>query len=179
MRDSGLSEWYSPVKEGTGLHPRPASAEALKSYFSQIDPTWSSVWYPSRKGETVEGAHGRATGFLQEFHSKLEQRQPGKHKHVLFVSHAATVITVTRELTGDRELPLRVGCCSLTELKLKDESMGIIGSYGAIKLASGDHLDGGASRDWGFEDIIIKDGKVCSCFYKHRVFTHTSKSTRS
>lgn len=29
-----------------------------------------------------------------------------------------------------------------------------------VKLNSGDHLEHGASRDWGFEDIVIKDGKV-------------------
>ena len=72
------------------------------------------------------------------------------------------MITVTRELVGNRELPLRVGCCSLTELKARGSPKDIIGGYEAVKLAVGDHLDGGASRDWGFEDIVIKDGKVCS-----------------
>ncbi|KAG5733097.1 hypothetical protein E4T56_gene14020, partial [Termitomyces sp. T112] len=28
--EHGLAEWYSPVAPGTGLHPRPGSAESLK-----------------------------------------------------------------------------------------------------------------------------------------------------
>lgn len=121
---------------------------------------WSSVWYPSRKGETVEEAHDRVNGFLQEFELRLDRKFHRKHSRVLFVSHAATVIALTRELVGNRDLPLRIGCCSLTELKPNGKKETFVGGYEAVKLASGDHLDGGASRDWGFEDIIIKDGKV-------------------
>ena len=71
---------------------------------------------------------------------------------------------------SDRELPLRVGCCSLTELKRKDSHDGVLGSYEHIKLASGEHLEEGASRDWGFEDIVIKDGKVGGVWSGELVF---------
>lgn len=167
---TGISEWYSPVKPGTGLHPRPGLPEELQSYFPQIDPYWSPVWFPSRKGESVEEAHDRAGGMLEVLHAQIERKFPRQHERILMVSHAATVIALTRELLSDRELPLRVGCCSLTELKRKDGHDGVLGSYEHIKLASGEHLEEGASRDWGFEDIVIKDGKVGGVWSGELVF---------
>ena len=158
--ETGLSEWYSPVKPGTGLHPRPAPAQSLRRYVPQIDPSWSSIWYPSRKGELVEEVHDRAGGCIETLHVAIERKYPGQHKRVLLVSHAATIIALTRELIGDRQLPLRIGCCSLTVLQRKIERADVIGAYEAIKLGSGEHLGQGTSRDWGFEDIVIKDGKV-------------------
>lgn len=160
-----MSEWYSPIEPGTGLHPRPSSADDLKSYFSQIDPSWSSIWYPSRKGELVEEVHDRVGGCLEVLHPQLERKFPGQHKRILLVSHAATVIALARELLGNRELPLRIGCCSLSILKRKQDRSDVIGAYEPIKLASGDHLEQGASRDWSFDDIVIKDGKVRFTFY--------------
>ncbi|KAL5534219.1 hypothetical protein ACEPAG_681 [Sanghuangporus baumii] len=158
--EHGLSEWYSPVKPDTGLHPRPASANDLKFYIPQINPSWSSIWYPTRKGELLEEAHDRAGGCIELLHSVIDQRLPGHHKRILLVSHAATVIALTRELVGDRELPLRIGCCSLTVLNRKQGRTDARGAYEAVKFNSGDHLEHGASRDWGFEDVVIKDGKV-------------------
>jgi transcription factor C subunit 7 len=88
----------------------------------------------------------------------------GKHKKVLLVSHAGTVIALTRSLVGDREFPLRVGCCSLTELvpgvQNSHGKQRVRGAWEAKKLADGRHLEKGASRDWGFEDIEIAAGKV-------------------
>jgi len=87
------------------------------------------------------------------------------------VSHAATVITLVRSLVGNRDLPLRVGCCTLTELvpKVEEENGGVggggtqrgIGTWDAKKLADGSHLpEGGDLREWGFEHIEIEAGKV-------------------
>ncbi|KAF5356214.1 hypothetical protein D9756_003799 [Leucocoprinus leucothites] len=166
--EHGLSEWYSPVAPGTGLHPRPASATSLKSYFPEIDPQWSSLWYPSQKGEDVSEVHDRSDGFLGVFAPELDRFFEGKHQRILLVSHAATVITLVRSLVGVRELPLRVGCCSLSELITKPQENGlvpnngkkVIGAWKPIKLADGSHLEKGASREWGFEHIEIDAGKV-------------------
>ncbi|KAJ3552175.1 hypothetical protein NP233_g12942 [Leucocoprinus birnbaumii] len=167
--EHGLSEWYSPVKPGTGLHPRPGSATSLRSYIAEIDPQWSSVWYPSQKGEGVSEVHDRTDGFLEVFIPALERIFNGKHQRILLCSHAATVITLVRSLIGDRDLPLRVGCCSLSELDLVPHQNGsvlngnenkAIGTWKAIKLADGSHLEQGASREWGFEHIEIEAGKV-------------------
>jgi len=158
--EHGLSEWYSPVAEGTGLHPRPSPASTLKSFFSEIDPSWSSVWYPSRKGEDVDEVHDRVDGLLKLLISEVEERFQNEHTHILLVSHAATCIALTRELIGDRTLALRVGCCSLTEMVRKEGADEVLGGWEAKSLADGGHLREGASRDWGFEDIQIANGKV-------------------
>ncbi|KAF7966995.1 hypothetical protein HWV62_36252 [Athelia sp. TMB] len=159
--EHGITEWYSPVTPGSGLHPRPPSAAGMHQYFPDLlDESWSSVWYPSRRGENVEQIHARTAGFLEAFILEVERQMPHTHARPLLVSHAATVIVLTRELLADRELPLRIGCCTLTELKRKPDAA-ILGGWTPKLLASGDHLKDGIQRDWGFEDIIVsKDGQV-------------------
>ncbi|RDB29681.1 hypothetical protein Hypma_015480 [Hypsizygus marmoreus] len=158
--EHGIAEWYSPVVPGTGLHPRPGSAASLQEHFPEIDPSWSSVWYPSRKGEDIEEVHARVDGFLEAFSAEIERRFPGKHSRILLVSHAATVIALARSLVGDRTLPLRVGCCSLSVFTCPHRNQPILGVWKAHRLADGAHLIEGTSRDWGFEDIEIAAGKV-------------------
>jgi len=158
--EHGIAEWYSPVVPGTGLHPRPGSAESLKHYFPEIDPSWSSVWYPSRKGEDVQEIHERVDGFLQAFTVQLERNFAGKHLRILFVSHAATAIALARSLVGDRDLPLRVGCCSLSVFDRISGNENVIAAWNPRRLADGAHLTEGALREWGFEDIEIARGKV-------------------
>jgi transcription factor C subunit 7 len=50
----------------------------------------------------------------------------------------------------------------LTEaVRKKEVSDGkVIGGWEISRLADGSHLEKGASRDWGFEDIEIANGKV-------------------
>ena len=76
------------------------------------------------------------------------------------VSHAAPIIGLVRELVGDRQLPLRPGCCSLSKLKGREGIDDVLGAWEAELLADGSHMAGGSTRDWGFEDIVIADGKV-------------------
>ncbi|KAJ7492572.1 histidine phosphatase superfamily [Mycena latifolia] len=160
--EHGISEWYSPVAEGTGLHPRPGSAASLRPHFPDtIDPdAWASVWLPPRKGEDVTEVHDRAGAFLDVFVPEVERKFPAAHRRILLVSHAATAIALARALVGNRELPMRVGCCSLTEVVRKRDVIPILGGWDALRLADGAHLKEGASREWGFEDIEIADGKV-------------------
>lgn len=73
------------------------------------------------------------------------------------MSHAATVIALARELAGDKEMPMRVGCCTLSEFRRKDG-----GGWDMKMKAEAEFLTGGVQRDWGLEDIRIADGKV-SC----------------
>lgn len=159
--EHGLGEWYSPVAPGTGLHPRPSAASTLKQWFPEIDPTgWSTTWYPSRRGEDVEEIHDRTDGYLSVFVPHLERVYP-QHKVIMLVSHAATAIALTRGLLGNRKLPLRIGCCSITEfVRNEKEDWKVIGGWEVRRLADGAHLEDGASRDWGFEDIVVANGKV-------------------
>jgi transcription factor C subunit 7 len=157
----GIGEWYSPVKPGTGLHPRPYSAKALKAHVTLIDDSWTSIWYPPRKGEGVQEVHDRVAGFLEVFFPELERRQLQRHSHILFVTHAATAIVLVRELLGNRSLPLRVGCCSLTVMTRKKDTSNVVGSWNALTVSDGTHLRNGTSREWGFDDIEIDNGQVC------------------
>jgi len=159
--EHGLSEWYSPVEPGTGLHPRPGSSVSLKAYFPRIDTDgWSTVWYPSRKGEDVDEVHARAENLLRTLVPEAERRLGSRHKRVLFMTHAATVIALVHGLIGDRTLPLRAGCCSLTRVERKIGHEGIVGGWVPTVLVDGGHLKEGLQRDWGFEDIQIARGKV-------------------
>ena len=90
----------------------------------------------------------------------VEERFGGEHKRILLVTHAATVIALTRELVGDRDLPLRVGCCTLTNLERPQGVRDAVGCWQPKKLADGGHLKDGVTRDWGFDNCIIIDGKV-------------------
>ncbi|CUA72244.1 putative protein YNL108C [Saccharomyces cerevisiae S288c] [Rhizoctonia solani] len=155
--EHGLSEWYSPVTPGTGLHPRPQSAETLKQYFPSIDPSWESIYYPDRRGETVKGVHDRCAEFLDAFISRIENHPTfGAHKNILLVSHAATCAALVRHLVNDRVLPIRVGTCSLSILERSEDDRWVPQG----ELVEAKFLPGGVERDWGFEDAIYKDDKV-------------------
>ena len=157
---AGLSEWYSPVTPGSGLHPRPAPAHELQQYFPEIDPSWSSIWYPSRKGEDVDECHDRTAGLLEALVPEVERRFAGRHKRILLVSHAATIIALNHSLLGDREVPMRIGCCSLTEMRRKEEEERVVGGWTPLRVGDGRHMKEGSTREWGFEDVMVKDGKV-------------------
>jgi len=158
---TGLCEWYSPVAPGTGLHPRPSSASSLKQWFPEIDPDgWTTTWYPSRRGESVEEIYDRTDGYLNVFIPHVERVYP-QHKVIMLVSHAGPIIALMKSLLGNRDVSFRVGCCSLSEFERKEEEdWKVVGGWGAKKLADGAHLKDGASREWGFEDIKIANGKV-------------------
>ncbi|KAF8711063.1 Phosphoglycerate mutase-like protein, partial [Rhizoctonia solani] len=161
MMALGLSEWYSPVIPGTGLHPRPHDATTLKQYFPSIDPSWESIYYPDRHGETVKGVHDRCAEFLDALVARIEQHPTlSKHKSILLVSHAATCAALVRHLVNDRELPIRVGTCTLSILKRNNNSSDGPKWIPQGTLAGADFLPGGVERDWGFEDAIIKHGEV-------------------
>ena len=101
----------------------------------------------------MDGFHDRIYEYLSAFIPRVEKLNP-QHKVIMLVSHAAPVVALARGLRGDRELPLRVGCCSLTEFVRKEgEDWKVIGGWKARKLASWAHLKDGASREWGFADL--------------------------
>jgi len=156
---------------GSGLHPRPGSTESLKQHFAEVDTSWNTLYYPSRKGETVQELHNRIDTFTTTFVPAVIQRLPlEKHRRLLLVTHAATTIALIHSFLGDRDMYIKVGCCSLSELERKTIEEGVsdkqvIGAWKPLSLASGDHLQGGSSREWGFEDIEVEKGRVSVLFY--------------
>lgn len=144
------------MKPGTGLHPRPSLPSTLKTFFLEIDDKWSPLYFPTRKGETVNEVHDRAGNFLEILHQKLEAPSSEQFRKVLLVSHAATVIALVRELLGERERPVRIGCCTLSVLNRRDNPSSVRGSYTDVAVGSAAHLQRKDDlRDWGFEDIAL------------------------
>jgi len=153
--EHGLSEWRSTLLR-TGLHPAHVPVSTVRTYFPEIDDLWVSVWYPSRNGENTEHLHNRMVGFTDVFLSEVEQRLPvEKHARILFVSHAAPIVALARSLVGDKDLPFRPGCCSLTEIVPKD------GGWAVAVLGGGAHLSETSKdwRPWGFVDLESNYGK--------------------
>lgn len=132
----------------------------MQQWFPEIDPSWQPIWYPSRKGEDIGECHDRTAGFLEALVPEVERRFSCRHKRVLLVSHAATIIALNHSLLGDRQLPMRIGCCSLTEMKRKAGAEKVEGGWAALRVGDGSHMKEGSTRDWGFEDVLIKDGAV-------------------
>ncbi|KAF9512629.1 hypothetical protein BS47DRAFT_1376945 [Hydnum rufescens UP504] len=204
--EQGCGEWYSTVTPGTGLHPRPGSASSLQKYFPLIDSRWKPTWYPSRKGETLRELHNRTASFLRAFLARQDlasippsspdspahdnadlatdvQLELGKHKRILFLGHGASVIALAKELSGDMDMELRVGCCSLTTLVPKPNAQrsaiisslspsevinaggpkgnALLGQWDVVSKADASFLAGGVERDWGLEDVVL-DGQVVS-----------------
>ncbi|KAF8528138.1 histidine phosphatase superfamily [Hysterangium stoloniferum] len=157
--ENGVSEWFSPIIPGSGLHPIPPPAPTLANSFPflRIDPaSWSPTYIPSRKGETLIELHDRCRDFLEAFIPRVESLSGGKHKNILIVSHAATVIALVRALAGKPEMVMRVACCSLTTLERPREREGKnVGVWKVGKLTDGVFLTNGLERDWGFEDVVF------------------------
>lgn len=107
----------------------------------------------------MEEVHDRTAGFLEAFIPRVERQL--QHENILLVSHAATVITLVRELLADRALRFRVGCCVVsTATRKPDTSDRVRGAWVAGRLGDGGFLTGGVQRDWGFEDVELIDGEV-------------------
>ncbi len=70
------------------------------------------------------------------------------------MSHAATIAALVRLLSGERDMPIRIGCCSLSQFH-KNEN-----TWTRVKTADGSHLSGGSLRDWGFQDVEVDNGRV-------------------
>jgi transcription factor C subunit 7 len=147
------------------LHPRPGDADSLKQHFPSIDTSWTTIYYPTRKGESVDGLVDRIHTFSKAFFTALSDRIPsaGKRKRVAMFTHAGAAIALVRNLVGDRHLRIKAGCCSISELVRKErvtEGDGVFGAYDPVKLVSGDHLEKGSDRAWGFDHIEVDKGKV-------------------
>jgi transcription factor C subunit 7 len=78
----------------------------------------------------------------------------------LIFTHGATTITLVRELSGDENLPIRVGCCSLSIMVRKRNAKKVVGEWEALVVGDGTYLSDGTSREWGFEDIEVANGVV-------------------
>lgn len=164
--EHGLTEWYSPVRNGTGLHPGPVSAEKLVSFFQRIDPSYAPTFLVTRKGESVQELYKRGEDFLNAFIQRIQGGAP-KHERILLVTHAATIVALSQALLGDESVgrALRVGCCTLSTFdRVQGTEEGVLLGVGAWQargtLASAAFLPNGVERDWGMADIEVRNGVV-------------------
>jgi len=161
----GVSEFFQTVTPNTGLHPRPPHAESLRRYFSQIasPTTHDPLLFAPREGETITEIHERAIRFLGLLIDHVDRTLPNV-KTVLLVSHAATVITLGRALSGDREKDVRAGTCSLSHYERvseERESNRGLGEWTCKLNGSTEHLKQGEERHWEFsmvEEDMCDDG---------------------
>ncbi|ODN90239.1 transcription factor C subunit 7 [Cryptococcus wingfieldii CBS 7118] len=184
--EHGLSEWYSPVYPSTGLHPRPGPPSSLIPHFppGSINPTYSSTYYPSRKGESLKELHERMEGFLNAWVGRVEGEYPEVRCVVVFM-HAASLIAFGRALTGDRGMEIVAGCASTSLYQRKPPPLPSpsttqlptpttpshpshpakarlppCGTSQYTLLLSGhtSYLPSGLERDWSFADVVLKPG---------------------
>ncbi|KAI5783705.1 histidine phosphatase superfamily [Geopyxis carbonaria] len=167
--DAGLGEWYGVARFS---HPRPAPAAVLRTFFPRVDTAHVSSIVPSGKGETMAGVHDRAAYALEKLIRDLDAR-PDAPRAVLIVTHAATNIAAGRALTGDAELDVKTGTCSLGVYKrrgtaaegellpaLGDEvevpnvgwrGKGVAGGWECVTNGECGFLSGGEERNWWFQ----------------------------
>jgi len=158
--EAGLTEFHQPVIPGTGLHPRACDAKVLQKFFPKIDPSWSHIWLPSRRGEDVAQHHERITGFISALlpcatkgpRGRIPSgEKDGEHKCILLVTHAVPVIGIARVLLKDMMLSPQVGCASITELVWRNDSGGEDGDWELAALAGTAHLSNGMAGQWGWD----------------------------
>ncbi|KDQ18656.1 hypothetical protein BOTBODRAFT_154614 [Botryobasidium botryosum FD-172 SS1] len=164
--ETGLAEFLHPVIPGTGLHPRSPNAAALQHLFPQIDPTWSPVWIPSRRGETMAEHHTRMAEVARVLLPSATRNQ--LHRSILIVTHVVPAIALSRALVNNTELSPRVGCGSITELvrgryiSMKEDATACedttaeTSAWEPVVVAGTTHLSKGILKDWGFEKLTGK-----------------------
>jgi len=81
---------------------------------------------------------------------------------VILFSHAATVITLSRALSGEPDKDVRAGTCSLTHYRRLSEANEEkpLGEWECVMNGSTAHLAGGEDRHWtfAFEEFHGQEG---------------------
>ncbi|KAF8071688.1 histidine phosphatase superfamily [Lyophyllum atratum] len=145
--DHGLSEWWSTVKTDGTLYTCFPTAEDVLSFVSKVDPTWTSLTAPDRKGEMQQDLYDRCMRFSSGLLSKIESEATSeKHTHIILVGHVAPLIALIRVFLGNTSQPMRLGCSSITTLR-----KAVLGKWEAVSIGNGGHLEKGALNDWGFD----------------------------
>ncbi|KAL7409035.1 histidine phosphatase superfamily [Mrakia frigida] len=164
--EHGIMEWYSTVPIATPqlLHPRPSDPTTLSVHFppGTLDLAYSSTYYPSRLGETLSDLLLRARLFLIAFLRRIEEEYPDV-KTICLIGHAASVIALGRALTGDKDLEVTAGCCTVSTYKRKTQGdkPATVGDWDITKNGDASFLEKGVERNWSFRDVVLSpEGEV-------------------
>ncbi|KAJ8102452.1 histidine phosphatase superfamily [Lipomyces tetrasporus] len=146
LPEYGFGEWYGRTRK---THPRAASQETLKSYFTRVSLDYEPIAVPSTEGETIQELHDRAEAVLAAMIKDCNENHP-EVKTVVICAHAATIIALGRALVGDMSYDVRTGTCSISVYDA-DPSDNSIGKWTCLINGSASHLVSGEERHWSFE----------------------------
>ncbi|KAL8642523.1 MAG: hypothetical protein Q9228_000787 [Teloschistes exilis] len=166
--DNGIGEWYGAAHFD---HPSPAPPAVLSSLFpSCIDETYEPSIIPPRSGETIEQLHDRVAQALTHIIARADAENPSSDDSILLCTHAATLIAISRALTGDMPsdpneddfLAPTAGLTRFIRKQISTEGQekgpplewkggkGVAGGWTCVLNGNCNHLAGGAERSWHF-----------------------------
>ncbi|KAF2726106.1 phosphoglycerate mutase-like protein [Polychaeton citri CBS 116435] len=123
--EPGLGEFYGLARFD---HPSPATLEVLQQHFPRLRASRDPVIVPSTKGESVPQLHDRVAYCLREVIERADADPTGP-RSLLICTHAASMITIGRTLTGkmpedECEEDFRCFTCSFSKFVRKSPSDG-------------------------------------------------------
>ncbi|KAI4259028.1 MAG: hypothetical protein LQ352_000925 [Teloschistes flavicans] len=163
--DNGIGEWYGVAHFD---HPVPAPPAVLSTLFPcSIDETYEPSIVPPRSGETIEQLHDRVAYALNHIIACIDAESRSRDVSILLCTHAATLIAISRTLTGNmpsdpNENDFVAPTAGLTKFIRKQVSAegqakmplewkggkGVAGGWTCVLNGNCDHLAGGAERSW-------------------------------
>lgn len=141
----------------------------LSSLFpSCIDEAYEPSIIPPRSGETIEQLHDRVAQALDHIIARADAESSSRDVSILLCTHAATLIAISRTLTGDMPsdsneddfLAPTAGLTKFIRKQISTEGQekgpplewkggkGIAGGWTCVLNGNCDHLAGGAERSW-------------------------------
>eukprot|EP01098_Paradermamoeba_levis_P005056 TRINITY_DN2149_c0_g2_i1.p1 TRINITY_DN2149_c0_g2~~TRINITY_DN2149_c0_g2_i1.p1 ORF type:complete len:357 (+),score=80.58 TRINITY_DN2149_c0_g2_i1:141-1073(+) len=152
--ENGLSEWLEESKVSKMAN------EDYAQKFETLDLSHQSYLPYVPKSESAKQLHRRCELFVNAFEADLEQRLAEGNHHdeehnILMVSHAATIIALSRSFLRDLDLRLEPGTCSLTRLSKEVGEA----EWKLDEACEASFLHTGAHRTWGFDEDLQKQIK--------------------
>lgn len=151
--EHGIREWFGSAPWD---HPVPASLKVLKGMFPACCDGYVSAKTPSSKGETLAQLYERVATTLRTL---IERSDAEGHRAIVICSHAATIISIGRVLTGrvpsDPEVDdFKAFTCGLSVYRrqrgdnVTDPSRVALGGWECELNSDCSFLSNGAERGW-------------------------------
>lgn len=150
--ENGASEWLNHTHYDQS--PLPASTKDLaRKYFpgNLISESYEPIITQSHAQETYDQLLDRAKLFIKNLIERLEKEDPDV-ENILIVTHAATKIVLGRAITGDDQLDVRTGTCSLDTYTRDSENPD---KWIAESIGDTSFLSHGEEMHWSFGTILL------------------------
>lgn len=149
--ETGVGEWYHRDRE---TKPQAASNETLHDFFPEVKADYKRLVPVDPKGETIEQLHERTIEAVKVLVNDLKN-EPDVET-ILICTHAATKIALGRALTGDSELDIRTGVCSMDKYVIKTGTEGMPGEWTQEMNGEASYLEDGEEMHWSFGMLNTK-----------------------